>query len=215
MPVTIEKSIYIKDKEGHITILTENDQIAENVDVTMTCDSQRCASRHDGKHVEISWNVEAIKADANALNDSFYRIIGLVLDSGNQQPTQKTFCSAQCVRDFLQYEYVAPLSPREQAVLMAQNQQAEIAKHKPAINVIPFNPQPETPAPEVAPTFQDPAKDYAPSEEPFASTPCGGCEQCSDPVAEPLPELPSDVTPYEPDNEGMCGYENSDFKEPA
>jgi len=213
MPVTIAKSVHIKDKEGHIITLTENDQISENTDITMKCDSQRCASRHDGKHTEISWNVEAIKADANALSDDFYRIISLVLDPGNQKPTQLTFCSPGCVRDFLQYEYVAPQSPREQALLMAQNRQAEIAKNKPPVNVIPFRPQPEPgtetpPTPEVAPTYQDPAKDYnegmcgyensdLKTEEPAPA--CVGEQPACDHCNEPLPELPSDVTPYDPD----------------
>jgi hypothetical protein len=217
MPVKIEKSVYIKDKEGHVTILTESDTVAENTDVTMTCDSARCASRHDGKHVEISWNLEAIQKDANALSDDFYRLISLLLDSGNQKPTQKTFCSPQCVRDFLQYEYVSPLSPREQALLMAQNRQAEIEKHRPAVNVIPFRPQPEPgteipPTPEVAPTFQDPAKDYQVAVDPAEPgtdktvEECVGeqptCEHCCEHKTEPsdlLPELPSDVTPYDPD----------------
>jgi len=240
MPVTIEKSVYIRDKEGHVTILTENDQIAENTDITMKCDSPKCAVRHNGKHVEISWNVEAVKADANALSDGFYRILSLVLDAGNQKPTQKTFCSPGCVRDFLQYEYVVPLSPREQALLMAQNQQAEIEKHRPAINVVPFKPQGpvdnEVVGPvAVGPTYQDPAKDYAVEPLPEYAPPltledrqehaagqqealnkvvtfptppesdyCIGeqpnCPHCCEHKTEELlTELPSDITPYDPD----------------
>jgi hypothetical protein len=218
MPVKIEKSVFIKDKEGKITILTETDQIAENTDITMQCDSPRCASRHDGKHVEISWNIDAVKADANALSDDFYRIVSVVLDPGNQTPVQKTFCGAQCARDYLQSDYVAPLSPREQALLMAQNQQAEIAKHKPAVNVIPFKPQGpvdnEVKGPAaVAQTFEDPAKDYTLELPPDQAPPpaaCVGeqptcdhcCEKCTQ---EPFPELPSDVTRIDPDEEVNLG----------
>lgn len=212
MPVTIHKSIYIRDKDGRITTLTETDQIAENADIIMKCDSPKCAVRHNGKPVEISWNVEQVKADANALSDDFYRIITINIDSGSEKPTVKIFCSAQCAKDYLQYEYVAPLSPREQAVLMATNQQAEIDKHKPAINVIPFKPQTETGVPpngEPATTYQAPAKDYAAAVDPAQPgtdktvEQCVGeqpnCNHCCEKCTEPLPELPSDVTPYDPD----------------
>lgn len=145
MPVTITKTVSIKDKEGNISILTETDQIAESTDISAICDSSRCASRHEGKPAEIAWNIEAVKEKAEALPDSFFRLLSLVINPRSQE--QKVFCSAGCVRDFLQYDYVAPLSPREEAVLQANNQQAELAKHRPKTNIIQFpgKSAPETP----------------------------------------------------------------------
>lgn len=136
MPVTISRTVSIKDKDGNISILTETDQIAESTDISAKCDSSRCASRHDGKTSEVAWNIEEVKEKPDALPDSFFRLLSLIVNPRSQE--QKVFCSAGCVRDFLQYDYVAPLSPREEAVLQANNAQAELAKHRPKTNVVPF-----------------------------------------------------------------------------
>jgi hypothetical protein len=146
MPVAISKTISVKDKDGNISILTETDQIAESTDVEAICDSSRCASRHDGKVVKVAWNIEQIKEKAEALPDIFFRLLHLIIDPRNQ--VQKVFCSPGCVRDFLQYDYTEPLSPREEAVLQANNAQAELAKHRPKTNIIQF---PTKPVVEVVP----------------------------------------------------------------
>lgn len=140
MPVTVTKNVSIKDKEGHISILTETDQIAESTDVEATCDSSRCANRHDGKVVKVAWNIEQVKEKAEALPDVFFRLLHLIIDPRNQ--VQKVFCSSGCARDFLQYDYIEPLSPREEAVLQANNELAELAKHRPKTNIIPFPAKP-------------------------------------------------------------------------
>lgn len=152
MPVNITKSISIKDKDGHISILTETDQIAESTDISATCDSSRCASRHDGKPVKVAWNIEEVKEKPDALPDNFFRLLSLVINPRSQE--QRVFCSAGCARDFLQYEYVTPLSPREEAVLQATNQQAELAKHRPKTKIIQF--PTESPVQESAPAEVNP-----------------------------------------------------------
>jgi hypothetical protein len=136
MPVTVTKNVSIKDKEGNISILTETDQIAESTDIDATCDSSRCDTRHNGEVVKVAWNIEQVKEKAEALPDGFFRLIHLIIDPRNQ--VQKVFCSAGCARDFLLYEYFDPLSPREEAVLQANNAQAELEKHRPKTNIVPF-----------------------------------------------------------------------------
>jgi len=177
MPVTINRTLSIKDKDGNISILTETDQIAESTDISAKCDSSRCASRHAGKPVEIAWNIEEVKEKPDALPDSFFRLLSLVINPRSQE--QKVFCSAGCVRDFLQYDYVAPLSPREEAVLQATNQQAELAKHRPKTNVIQF---PTKPAVEVVapPVSADTLTDII--DQPVVPGP----EGVEEPIAEPV-----------------------------
>lgn len=187
MPVTVTRTISITDKEGNISILTESDQIAESTDILARCDSSRCASRH-GNTVEIVWNVEAIKEKSDALPDAFFRMISLILDPRNQ--TQKVFCSAGCARDFLQYDYVAPLSPREEAVLQATNQQAELAKHRPKTTIIQFPVKPTGKPLEInSPTDAPPVGQSTPlvsidtEEQTPAESPVEGPKPFSDTVA--------------------------------
>jgi len=149
MPVVVNRTISIKDKDGNISILTETDQIAENADVCATCDSSRCASRHDGKTVEVTWNLEDVKENSKALPDAFFRLISVILNPRQQET--RVFCSAGCARDFLQYDYVTPLSPNEEAVIQANNQQAQLAKHRPPTTVVPFPPKPPVVTVEVPP----------------------------------------------------------------
>lgn len=201
MPVTISRNVYIKDKEGKVLILTETDQISEDTDISAVCDSSRCASRHDGKTVEIAWNIEAVKAKPEALPDSFFRLLSLIVDPKTQG--QKVFCSAGCVRDYLQYDYVAPLSPREEAILLANNEQAEIAKHRPKTNIVQFPVKPAAtveapPAPAVADTPIDTIEE--PRPEPNAGL-------------QPLDEVPP-VTTQDPVDEllnGPDGVQGPDF----
>lgn len=186
MPVAITRTISIKDKDGNISILTATDQVAESTDISAKCDSSRCASRHDGKPKEIAWNIEEVKEKPDALPDDFFRLLSLVINPRSQE--QKVFCSAGCVRDFLQYDYVTPLSPREEAVLQANNEQVELAKRRPETNVIQFPTKPASlnaptvelvppgtskPGPDelgVAPTGSDPVADAVASEY-YASAP--------------------------------------------
>jgi hypothetical protein len=214
MPVAISKTISIKDKDGKISILTETDQIAESTDISAKCDSSRCASRHDGKTVEIAWNIEEIKEKAEALPDEFFRLLSLIINPRSQE--QKVFCSAGCVRDFLQYDYVAPLSPREEAVLQATNQQAELAKHRPKTNIIQFPTKPiveVVPPPVVADTPIDILAEK-PGPEGVSSHGCPvGSEGVEGPAgvpAEPVsitdePEKQGLEHPYRPDHDPDLG----------
>jgi hypothetical protein len=132
MPVTTVRTISIKDASGKVTLLTASDMVAEELDVTVTCGSSRCASRN-GKQTTISWNSEEVKDDPNKIPDSFFKMIQIGFDPSD--PNKKeVFCCAQCAKDYLTYDYVKPLSPREAAIQMAANQQADL-RNRPAVVV--------------------------------------------------------------------------------
>jgi hypothetical protein len=175
MPVMIRRTVLIKDKEGKITQLTETDQVSEETEVNVTCDSQRCGSRNtDGKPTVVAWNSEEVKADPTGAPDAFFRLITLIPDSANQK--QLVFCSAGCAKDYLTYEYVKPLSPREAAIIQVTNQTADAAKGRLPVNIVKF-----------------PAKDPAPAPVPTTEEISAGMatlEQVESPVAE------ANLTPY-------------------
>jgi hypothetical protein len=133
MTVLARRIITVKTKEGKVIELTEQDQVSENVDVTVACDNAKCESRN-GKKTTVAWSADEVKANPDGLPDAFYRLLTLIVDSKTNR--QLVFCSPGCVKDYLTYEYVVPLSPREQAVQAANNAKADAANNR--LNVVSF-----------------------------------------------------------------------------
>jgi hypothetical protein len=133
MPILTKRTILIKNKDGQVTKLTEQDEISEQIDVEVTCAGPHCGKHNpDGQPTKVSWNSDQVKDDPDGLPDCFYRLITLIPDPQSKQ--QIVFCCAQCAKDYLTYTYVKPLSPKEQALIQVSNDAADAKNHK----VIPF-----------------------------------------------------------------------------
>lgn len=93
---------------------------------TTVCDGPRCASRHGADSpVQYELDQELIRKDPAAMPDSFARFnkwLPYALED-----TLVEFCGVRCLKDWIDYVYVEPLSPREKAA-RAENNSAVDAK---------------------------------------------------------------------------------------
>jgi hypothetical protein len=134
MPTLTKRTYLIKNKDGVITRLTENDEILEQVEAEVTCTGPHCGkSNPDGLPTKVAWNSDQVRDDPDGLPDQFYRLITLIPSPTEKQ--QLVFCCAGCVKDYLTYVYVKPQSPREIALAALNNQKADEKKGK----VVPFS----------------------------------------------------------------------------
>lgn len=140
MPLEQRRTLILKDKDGNIKPTEPTDSIAQSNDFIVTCDSPRCAARN-GKVSVISWNKEAAGNDPSSVPDDFFRIIQILPDPKKVEQGF-LFCSKQCAKDYLEYAYVTPLSPREQAAIQANNAAVEAKK---GATIIQFPTKAETP----------------------------------------------------------------------
>lgn len=135
MPVVIDRKITAKTKDGSVVELEANSVLDTDTTVTIVCAGPRCAVRHDTENpVTITFNEEQVKKDANALPDEYARLLQLVITPFS--PEQLPFCGPSCLRDYLQYAYVEPKSPRELAQQLAKQ-----AKDEPKQLELPFTPE--------------------------------------------------------------------------
>ena len=105
MPATLKQ--VIKTKDG--TVLQPSD-ITVDQKVVFVCDSRRCGSRH-GVPTEIVWDEGEATKDIKALPDAFFRLIK-IMPNPMDQTEALGFCSAQCGKDWLTYEYQPPRTGR-------------------------------------------------------------------------------------------------------
>ena len=82
--------------------------------VTVVCDGPHCASHNNGAPVTLTWKDEEVAENHEALPDAAARLIRVQFGMFAKQLHE--FCGPRCLRDYLDYSYVPPLSPREQAV---------------------------------------------------------------------------------------------------
>jgi hypothetical protein len=126
MPIEISRTLILKDKAGNVIPVEKDSSIAQTTDLKASCDGPRCESRN-GQIVSVAWNQEAAAADPNAVPDAFFRILQIVPNP--KDPTKAfLFCSRQCAKDYLEYVYVPPLSPREQAEIQQNNAAVDAKK---------------------------------------------------------------------------------------
>ena len=80
--------------------------------IKVTCDGPRCASRNGDKPVNFMINKQAADKDPiSNIPEEFVRGFDLAPFGG---PT-KWFCGPRCLKDFLDYAYVVPKTPRQLA----------------------------------------------------------------------------------------------------
>jgi hypothetical protein len=116
----------IKTADGQTIILSPADKITR--EITLECASNRCASRHgQDKPAEVT----LLDDEMPEAGDQWMTLI-LPSRSPQYSPMPPTFCSGQCVKDFLTYFYQLP-SPRNPAppasvVASAENVQLPVAQ---------------------------------------------------------------------------------------
>lgn len=124
----LEKREVIVQANGETIVLDENAKV-EKVEtvVKITCDSPRCAARHgaDAPTV-IEFTEEKVANDPTALPDGFAGLLKLGINPYN--PDERVFCSPRCNKDFLDYAYVTPKSPRQIAQELAEKNAAVTAE---------------------------------------------------------------------------------------
>ena len=91
------------------------------------CEGPRCNKGAGGRAVVIQW--DASGTDPMSMPDEFFQFIGArpVYEEPSpknqgQQPKERTFCSAECIRDYYnESRYTPPRSPRQQAAQAQAN----------------------------------------------------------------------------------------------
>jgi hypothetical protein len=106
--------ISVKTAGGQTIVLSEGDRLVK--EVTIECNSGRCASRRGQDKP-----AEVVVVD-EALPEAGDQWLSLILPERSPlfAPMPKNFCSPQCVRDFLIYDYIAP-GPRTVSVQKPDN----------------------------------------------------------------------------------------------
>ena len=101
--------ISVKTVSGQTIVLSQGDRLVK--EVTIECNSGRCASRHGQDKP-----TEVVIVDEK-LPEAGEQWLSLILPEGSPQfeAMPKNFCGPQCVRDFLVYDYIAP-GPRTVSV---------------------------------------------------------------------------------------------------
>ena len=94
--------ISVKTVSGQTIVLSQGDRLVK--EVTIECNSGRCASRHGQDKP-----TEVVIVDEK-LPEAGEQWLSLILPEGSPQfeAMPKNFCGPQCVRDFLVYDYIAP-----------------------------------------------------------------------------------------------------------
>ena len=94
--------ISVKTASGQTIVLSQGDRLVK--EVTIECNSGRCASRHGQDKP-----TEVVIVDEK-LPEAGEQWLSLILPEGSPQfeAMPKNFCGPQCARDFLVYDYIVP-----------------------------------------------------------------------------------------------------------
>lgn len=112
--VTVRSVILTRANGEEITVQdSEMETVRTNNTHAITCDGPRCAAHNGGTRVTVTINDETARKDENSVPDAFFGFIKMQPDP--QKDVLLEFCSKRCVSDYLVYEYIRPLSPRQRA----------------------------------------------------------------------------------------------------
>jgi hypothetical protein len=112
MGINGSRTITITGVDGRVIVSTPTDKVGTETTFNVACDSPRCESRH-GKKFELCWIEEEAAKNPDAVPDSFFHLLKIGVDPVS--PKEFVFCSPRCVKDWLDYAYVPPQSPRERS----------------------------------------------------------------------------------------------------
>lgn len=126
LPVKIERTYKLSTNGGQTLYLSESEAqtlAVKETRMTLTCDSSKCAGRHNADAPQtIAWSEEEALKDVEKVPPTINEYVSF--------GQGKVACCPQCVRDYFQYDFVCPPSPRELRARMDQEkaQQAEELK---------------------------------------------------------------------------------------
>lgn len=107
--------------------------------ISITCDGPRCgAHQPDGAPVHVSFTDDGAREDWTGVPDAFFRFIKVQASPGEEKLVE--FCSVKCLKDYLDYEYVWPLSPREKAAKVQSNSRFDQEPVSQADGIADFTP---------------------------------------------------------------------------
>src|ERR1700758_1510025 len=132
MPVTVKREFVLTDNDGKTLVFSQKEveSLKSDTTITITCSGPRCQARNARPEpFTLSWNEEKLAQDPLSLADEFFKVLKL---SVNTSPvTELIFCGPSCLRDYLTYTYMPPLSPREQNERAKQEQAKQLAELNP------------------------------------------------------------------------------------
>jgi hypothetical protein len=113
-----ERNIIVTLPSGETVTISDNDRAKLITTMTVTCDGPRCEAHHD-QRVVLTWTGENTASDINAIPDAFARFIKAQFSPYDEKLYE--FCSPRCLQDYVDYQYIEPLSPHQKAMRKANN----------------------------------------------------------------------------------------------
>lgn len=95
MTIQIDRTISVKDKEGHLVQVDGNENLITKSVISLSCDGPRCQQRH-GKIVSTSFVEEELKDNPEAQPASLRKF-----GQWKFNLAVKEFCSLECAEDIL------------------------------------------------------------------------------------------------------------------
>lgn len=122
MPVQVTRNFVIRSGDQTIVLSPEEIQKSVETEVVITCASGKCAGRHGQESpVSVTFREEEVARDPLKLSDAFFGLLKVGINS--QPPQEFVFCSKQCLKDWLTYEFT-PVQPPRIARENAKREQA-------------------------------------------------------------------------------------------
>ena len=127
--MTLSRELFFTftDSEGKEHKLPEKQPVATHAKVKIVCDGPRCIASVDNPFpVVYEWEEDAAVQDPTAvIPHGVFRLISAEFVRGEGP---KTFCGRRCLTDYMNSEYVAPLSPGEQEEQRMRNELVDVKK---------------------------------------------------------------------------------------
>jgi len=126
MGIKVERTYKLSTNGGQVLYLSESEaqtlSVATTV-LTLVCDSPRCKARFEqAEPTSRSWAVEDAQTNPDNVPEDANRFIPI--NNGN------VVCSKQCLKDWAEYSYVRPPSPRELRAKMEEDKKKQAEELK-------------------------------------------------------------------------------------
>jgi hypothetical protein len=131
MPVAVKRDYLVKSGENtYVFSQEELEKMTADTEITLTCSGPRCQARHARPQAfTLVWKEEELAKDPLKLPDEFFKVIKISINTS--PATEFIFCGKECAKDWLTYEFVPPLSPREINERAKREQADQLAKLNP------------------------------------------------------------------------------------
>lgn len=131
-PVTVSTEYLYTDSSGKKWVFTQDEAAAikPETTITLTCSGPRCQARNARPEpFTLTWVQEKLAQDPLSMPDSFFQVLKVGVNTS--PATEYVFCGKECLRDWLTYSFIPPLSPRQQNERAKQEQTEKLAELNP------------------------------------------------------------------------------------